>query len=90
MSLTNYQEVRALQQQIVIFNEHSSEAAEGEDNKDEMSKGGREGGGSDSNCPMGVCVLNNHPSMKLFVFSPPSLPLLASNGRKHKEWPRMK
>ena len=71
MSLTNYQEVRVLLQQIVIFNEHSSDATEGEeDNKDEMRKGG-----SDSNCPMGVCVLNNHPSMKLFVFSPPSLPL---------------
>ena len=43
MSLTNYQEVRVLLQQIVIFNEHSSDATEGEeDNKDEMRKGGRE------------------------------------------------
>ena len=44
-------------------------------------------GGSDSDLPLGVCVLNNHPSMKLFVFSQPLLRLLASNGRKYKDWP---
>ena len=74
-----------------VVNEHSSEAAGQQDNKEKMSKGGREGVIAAAAAPWDfVCALNNHPGMKLFVspllsLSSPPLPLLASNGCKHEE-----
>ena len=50
-----------------VVNEHSSEAAGQQDNKEKMRKGGREGVIAAAAPWDFVCALNNHPGMKLFV-----------------------
>ena len=52
-----------------VVNEHSSEAAGQQDNKEKMREGGRGGGViAAAAAPWDfVCALNNHPGMKLFV-----------------------